>query len=154
MRHRNLCHRDEALGWHRRGRCSRSRTRCTSCSLLTNVLKIQVPQTIPLGIVFGSLHDILAHEDGSSSFPFSTDKQHRIAYPSKPSHFPTPHAHFITPTDSQPDFALETAEHVVRRHLALAHHKPLTTYLPSAARTVQIHDPTVFPPGLGTTGRA
>jgi methionyl-tRNA formyltransferase len=63
----------------------------------------------------------------------------------------TPHAHFITPSDSQPDFAREPAEHVVRRHLALAHHKPLTTYLPSAARTVQIHDPTVFPPGAGDT---
>ena len=56
----------------------------------------------------------------------------------------TPHAPFITPADSQPNFARETAADVVRRHRALAHHKPLTTYLPAATRTVQLHDPTVF----------
>jgi len=38
----------------------------------------------------------------------------------------------------------------VRRHRALAHHKPLTTCLPAAARTVQLHDPSVFvPSGVG-----
>jgi methionyl-tRNA formyltransferase len=58
----------------------------------------------------------------------------------------TPHAPFITPADSQPDFTQETAEDIVRRHLALSHHKPLTTYLPAATRTVQIHDPSVFLP--------
>lgn len=57
----------------------------------------------------------------------------------------TPHAPFITPADSQPDFAQETAQDIVRRHLALSHHKPLTTYLPAATRTVQIHDPSVSP---------
>ena len=31
-----------------------------------------------------------------------------------------PHSHFITPADSQADFARETAEHVVKCHLALA----------------------------------
>ena len=57
----------------------------------------------------------------------------------------TPHAPFITAADSQPDFARETAEDVVRRHRALAHHKPLTTYLPATTRTVQLHDPSVLP---------
>ena len=57
----------------------------------------------------------------------------------------TPHAPFITAADSQPEFARETAEDVVRRHRALAHHKPLTTYLPAATRTVQLHDPSVLP---------
>jgi methionyl-tRNA formyltransferase len=57
----------------------------------------------------------------------------------------TPHASFITAADSQPDFARETAEDVVRRHRALSHHKPLTTYLPAAMRTVQLHDPSVLP---------
>jgi methionyl-tRNA formyltransferase len=64
----------------------------------------------------------------------------------------TPHAPFITPADSQPDFARETAADVVRRHRALAHHKPLTTYLPAATRTVQLHDPAIFsvlPSGVG-----
>ena len=61
----------------------------------------------------------------------------------------TPHAPFITPADSQPDFARETAEDVVWRHRALAHHKPLTTYLPAATRTVQLHDPFVLPSGIG-----
>jgi methionyl-tRNA formyltransferase len=56
----------------------------------------------------------------------------------------TSHAPFITPADSQPDFMRETAQDIVRRHLALSHHKPLTTYLPAATRTVQIHDPSVF----------
>jgi methionyl-tRNA formyltransferase len=64
----------------------------------------------------------------------------------------TPHAPFITPADSQPDFTLETAQDIVRRHLALSHHKPLTTYLPAATRTVQIHDPSVFlPPNVAQT---
>lgn len=58
----------------------------------------------------------------------------------------TPHAPFITPADSQPDFTQETAQDIVRRHLALSHHKPLTTYLPAATRTVQIHDLSVFTP--------
>ncbi len=64
----------------------------------------------------------------------------------------TPHAPFITPADSQPDFTQETAKDIVRRHLALSHHKPLTTYLPPATRTVQIHDPSVFfsPSGANT----
>lgn len=66
----------------------------------------------------------------------------------------TPHAPFITPADSQPDFARETAEEVVRRHRALAHHKPLTTYLPAATRTVQLHDPSVFPSGAAGDPRA
>jgi methionyl-tRNA formyltransferase len=57
----------------------------------------------------------------------------------------TPHAPFITASDSQPDFARESAEDVVRRHRALAHHKPLTTFLPAATRTVQLHGPSVLP---------
>jgi methionyl-tRNA formyltransferase len=58
----------------------------------------------------------------------------------------TPHAPFITPADSQPDFTQETAQDIVRRHLALSHHKPLTTYLLAATRTVQIHDLSIFWP--------
>ncbi|KAN0127396.1 Formyltransferase [Lactarius tabidus] len=111
----------------------------------------RIPVTIPSGIAFGPLRDTLAKEGGELlvSVLRSMLNGTETRTPQSPLEPTTPHAPFITPTDSQPDFALETAELVVRRHLALAHHKPLTTYLPFATRTVQIHDPTVFPPGAG-----
>jgi|SRR6266404_2957117 len=113
--------------------------------------KTQILQTIPSGIAFGSLRDILAQEGGEllvSVLRFMLNGT-ETRTPQSPLTPTTPHAPFITPADSQPDFAHETAEHIVRRHLALAHHKPLTTYLPSATRTVQIHDLSVFPHGVG-----
>ena len=115
------------------------------------VLKHQVLQTIPTGIAFGPLRDTLAHEGGDLlvSVLRSMLNGTETRTPQTPLDPTTPHAPFITPADSRPDFALETAEQVVRRHFALAHHKPLTTYLPSAKRTVQIHDPAIFPPGAG-----
>ncbi|KAF8270430.1 formyl transferase [Lactarius quietus] len=107
--------------------------------------------TIPSGIAFGPLRDTLAQEAGDLlvSVLRSILNGTETRIPQSPLSFTTPHAPFITPADSQPDFTRETAEQVVRRHLALAHHKPLTTYLPSATRTVQIHDPAVFSPGAG-----
>jgi methionyl-tRNA formyltransferase len=66
----------------------------------------------------------------------------------------TPHAPFITPADSQPDFARETAEDIVRRHLAVSHHKPLTTYLLAATRTVQLHHPSVLQSNAGEDAQA
>ncbi|KAH9036201.1 formyl transferase, partial [Lactarius pseudohatsudake] len=108
-------------------------------------------RTIPSGTAFGPLRDTLAQEGGELlvSVLRSMLSGTETRAPQSPLAPTTPHAPFITPADSQPDFAQETAEHVVRRHLALAHHKPLTTFLPSAMRTVQIHDPAVFPPGAG-----
>ena len=111
----------------------------------------QMFQTIPSGIAFGPLRDTLAQEGGELlvSVLRSVLNGTETRTPQSPLAPTTPHAPFITPADSQPDFAQETAEQIVRRHLALAHHKPLTTYLPCATRTVQIHDPAVFPPGAG-----
>ncbi|KAI9465341.1 formyl transferase [Lactarius psammicola] len=112
----------------------------------------RVPVAIPSGIAFGPLRDTLSREGGELivSVLRSMLNGTETRTPQSPLSPTTPHAPFITPADSQPDFAQETAEHVVRRHLALAHHKPLTTYLPSAARTVQIHEPAVFRPVPGT----
>ncbi|KAH9174868.1 formyl transferase [Lactarius sanguifluus] len=109
----------------------------------------RVPVTVPSGTAFGPLRDSLAQEGGELlvSVLRSMLSGTETRTPQSPLASTTPHAPFITPADSQPDFAQETAEHVVRRHLALAHHKPLTTFLPSAMRTVQIHDPAVFQPG-------
>ncbi|KAI0251217.1 formyl transferase [Lactifluus subvellereus] len=114
-----------------------------------------VPVTIPPGIAYGPLRDSLAQNGGellvSVLRSILSGTERRI--PQSPLTPSTPHAPFITPVDSQPDFARETAEDVVRRHLALSHHKPLTTYLPAATRTVQLHDPSVLPSGAGGTCR-
>ncbi|KAI0000843.1 formyl transferase [Russula vinacea] len=106
----------------------------------------RVPIPIPPGSAYGPLRDTLAQKGGEllvsvlRSILRATEKR----VPQGPLTPTTPHAPFITPDDSRPNFARETAEDVVRRHLALSHHKPLTTYFPAATRTVQIHDPSVF----------
>jgi len=107
----------------------------------------RVPISIPPGIGYGPLRDILAQKGGDLlvSVLRSILSRTETRVPQSPLTSATPHASFITPAESQPDFARETAEDVVRRHLALSHHKPLTTYLPAATRTVQIHDPSVLP---------
>ncbi|KAN0125557.1 Formyltransferase [Russula decolorans] len=114
----------------------------------------RVPISIPPNTAYGPLCDTLAQKGGEllvsvlRSMLHGTEKR----VPQSPLTPTTPHAPFITPADSQPDFTLETAQDIVRRHLALSHHKPLTTYLPAATRTVQIHDPSVFlPPNVAQT---
>ncbi|KAI0289394.1 formyl transferase [Russula brevipes] len=116
----------------------------------------RVPILIPPSTAFGPLRDTLAQTGGdllvSVLRSLLSGTESRV--PQSPLTSATPHAPFITPADSQPDFARESAEDVVRRHLALSHHKPLTTYLPAATRTVQLHDPSVLPSGsVGDTQR-
>ena len=113
-------------------------------------------QTIPPGTAYGPLRDSLAQKGGqllvSVLRSILSGTEERI--PQSPLTPSTPHAPFITPADSQPDFARETADDVVRRHLALSHHKPLTTYLLAAARTVQLHDLSVLPSGAAGDAQA
>ncbi|KAI9510312.1 Formyltransferase [Russula earlei] len=107
----------------------------------------RVPISIPPGTGYSPLRDTLAQKGGDLlvSVLRSVLSGTETRVPQSSVTPATPRAPFITPVDSQPDFARETAEDVVRRHLALSHHKPLTTYLPASTRTVQIHDPSVFP---------
>ncbi|KAI0002128.1 formyl transferase [Russula compacta] len=92
----------------------------------------RVPVSIPPGIAYGPLRDTLARKGGELLVSVSA-----------------PSWMALKSVSLRPNFARETAEDVVRRHLALSHHKPLTTYLPSTTRTVQIHDPSVFPSSAG-----
>ncbi|KAH9848372.1 Formyltransferase [Lenzites betulinus] len=54
-----------------------------------------------------------------------------------------PRAPLITIRDSMVDFRSMTAEHIVRRHRAISHQKPMTALLKSG-RTLQLHDPSVL----------
>ncbi|KAI0266494.1 Formyltransferase [Gloeopeniophorella convolvens] len=111
----------------------------------------RIPAAIPTGTPYGALRDDLAKAGGDLlvSVLRSMLEGTEMRTPQDPLTSDTPHAPFITAADSQPDFAHETATDVVRRHLALAHHKPLTTYFYAATRTVQLHEPSVFPPDAG-----
>ncbi|KAH9976249.1 formyl transferase [Lactifluus volemus] len=106
----------------------------------------RLPVTIPPNIAYEPLRDILAQKGGDllvsilRSILTGTESP---PVPQSPLTPLTPHASFITATDSQPDFTRESSQDIVRRHLAISHHKPLTTYFVAATRTVQLHDPSV-----------
>jgi methionyl-tRNA formyltransferase len=58
-----------------------------------------------------------------------------------------PYAHFITPDDAVARWGAQTAQQLVWAHNAIGEQRPLTTLLPDGATAVQLHAPSVVPPG-------
>ncbi|KAI0056221.1 Formyltransferase [Artomyces pyxidatus] len=107
--------------------------------------RVTVP--IPPGIPFADLRDLLAKKGGallvSTLRNFLSSSQPPVGVPQStllPIHPPAP---YITASDALVTFKNTSAEEIVRRHRAIAHHKPLTALL-EPGPAVQLHDPNVF----------
>ncbi|KAI0367676.1 Formyltransferase [Pilatotrama ljubarskyi] len=100
--------------------------------------------TIPEGASFPTLRDSLADVGGqllvSTLRDMLAGKDTRLPQPDDPS---APRAPLITMQDSCVDFRKMTAEDITRRHRAISHQKPLTTFLKSQS-TLQLHEPSVL----------
>ncbi|TFY65384.1 hypothetical protein EVG20_g5613 [Dentipellis fragilis] len=106
---------------------------------------------IPEGAAFPALREILARKGGD----LLADTLRRMlagdvsSTPQSllPASDPRAHARTIIPADALVDFTRMTAETIVRRHRAIAHHKPLTamlhTVVDGASRAVQLLAPSI-----------
>ncbi|KAG6830909.1 hypothetical protein H0H87_006832 [Tephrocybe sp. NHM501043] len=101
---------------------------------------------VPLheGAMFPELRDTLAHVGGRLLVSVLRDMRVGKAqsHP-QPLLESTPHAAFITPSDSAVNFSTMSAESIVRRHRAISHQRALITCLPNE-KIVQLHSPYVL----------
>jgi len=99
---------------------------------------------IPDGAMFPALRDTLAREGGNLLVSVLRDMLLGKATSVPQELDPTaPCAPLITAGDAEVDFVTMSAEDIVRRHNALSHQKPITTYL-KTRRTLQLHSPSVY----------
>ncbi|CDO77078.1 hypothetical protein BN946_scf184473.g22 [Trametes cinnabarina] len=99
---------------------------------------------IPEGATFPTLRDSLALLGGDLLVATLRDmlsgKDTRTPQAHDPSASRAP---LITMQDSMIDFRTMTAAHIVRRHRAISHQKPMIAFL-KTHRTLQLHDPSVL----------
>ncbi|OCH89234.1 Formyltransferase [Obba rivulosa] len=99
---------------------------------------------IPEGAMFPALRDTLAREGGNLLVSVLRDMLAGKATSVPQEHDPSAsRAPLITADDAEVDFTTMSAEDIVRRHNALSHQKPVTTYL-KTQRTLQLHSPSIF----------
>ncbi|TFY76791.1 hypothetical protein EWM64_g7223 [Hericium alpestre] len=112
--------------------------------------KAEMP--VPTSASYDHLRDALAREGGdllvSTLRKMLIEPVDSIPQAPLPPSDPRSHAPFIIPSHSLLDFSSMTSDAIVRRHRAIAHHKPLTAFLRTSqegeTRAVQILDPTVY----------
>ncbi|KAI8976661.1 Formyltransferase [Trametes punicea] len=101
-------------------------------------------QEVPEGATFPTLRDALSTMGGELLVSTMRDMlAGRDTRTPQASDADAPRAPLITMQDSMVDFMSMTAAHIVQRHRAISHQKPMTTLL-KTQRTLQLHDPSVF----------
>ncbi|TFK46837.1 Formyltransferase [Heliocybe sulcata] len=103
---------------------------------------------VPKGATHDSLLDALGREGGQLLVKVLRDKLagKAVQVPQESAGLAetVSHAPMITLEDAIIDFSTMSAEDIERRHRAISHQKPLTTYLPTS-KTLQLHFPSVYP---------